>query len=156
MHNSYPKTSVKGLLACSWMVFFTSVAQRLHLGIVVFWWYLVYISFSLLIVVHLNKHYLIVISSDLLKVFTLSPSEVDVYWNPSDFIDVKYYTLFHREHSEDDDTVFQTIRPDATLSSYVIENLKPNTLYDFKFEAMANEGYRIITEASQIKTCKPG
>jgi hypothetical protein len=91
-----------------------------------------------------------------LKVFTLSPSEVDVYWDPSDFTDVKYYTLFYREHSEDDDTVFQTIRPDVTLSSYVIENLKPNTLYDFKFDAITNEGYRIITEASQIKTYKPG
>ncbi|XP_071157532.1 protein sidekick-1-like [Mytilus edulis] len=95
-----------------------------------------------------------IIPSDRLKVYALSPSEIDVYWDPADYTDLKAYTLHYRKQT-DENTVFHVVHPDASLTSFVIEDLKPGTTYDVKLEGLANEGYRITTECSQITTFRP-
>lgn len=87
--------------------------------------------------------------------YALSPSEIDVYWDLADYTDLKAYTLHYRKQT-DENTVFHAVHPDASLTSFVIEDLKPGTTYDVKLEGLANEGYRITTECSQITTFRPG
>ncbi|XP_052095182.1 uncharacterized protein LOC127730711 isoform X2 [Mytilus californianus] len=78
----------------------------------------------------------------------------NVYWDPADYTDLKAYTLFYRKQT-DDTTVFHAVHPDVSMTSYVIEDLKPGTIYDVKLEGLANEGYRITTESSETTTSKP-
>ena len=96
-----------------------------------------------------------VIARDAVAVYALSPTEIEVRWDSSEFGEVESYRVFHKRLTEED-SLYQTTTLQGDAISCIIPKLSANTAYHIKMEADGKDRSEIKTDVVEVTTYKPG
>ena len=95
------------------------------------------------------------IARDAVAVYALSPTEIEIRWDSTDFGVVESYKVFHKPASTEDDE-YHSISFDGETIFCVIPDLSGNTAYHIKMEADGTDNSEIKTDVVEVTTFKQG
>ena len=95
------------------------------------------------------------IARDAVAVYALSPTEIEIRWDSTDFGVVESYKVFHKPASAEDDE-YHSIFLDGETTFCVIPDLSGNTAYHIKMEADGTDNSEIKTDVVEVTTFKQG
>ena len=93
------------------------------------------------------------IARDAVAVYALSPTEIEIRWDSTDFGVVESYKVFHKPASAEDDE-YHSISLDGETIFCVIPDLSGNTAYHIKMEADGTDNSEIKTDVVEVTTLK--
>ena len=95
------------------------------------------------------------IARDAVAVCILSPTEIEIRWDSTDFGVVESYKVLHKPASAEDDE-YHSISLDGETTFCVIPDLSGNTAYHIKMEADGTDNSEIKTDVVEVTTFKQG